>query len=73
MTGNTSPLNLSYILILLDFILNLILQNFTALKHDIGCVLALVYAPVISLMEDAFYGIKKWINFMSKRIKLAAE
>lgn len=48
-------------------------QSFTALKHHTGCVLALVYTPVIALMADFFYGIKIRVHPMCKEIKLAAE
>ena len=50
-----------------------ILQSIAALKHDIGCVLALVHAPVIALVENLFYRIKIRIYFMGKEIKLTAE
>lgn len=50
-----------------------ILQSFTALKHDIGSVLALVYTPVVSLMEGFFNRIKIRVHFMCKEIQLSAE
>lgn len=38
-----------------------ILQSFTALKHNIGCILALVYTPVIASVQDFLNGIKIWV------------
>lgn len=50
-----------------------ILQSLTALKHNIGRVLALVYTPVVTLVEGLFYGIKIRVHFMCKEIQLAAQ
>ena len=50
-----------------------ILQSLTALKHDIGRVLALIHTPVVSLVECFFYGIKIRVHYMCKEIQLAAK
>ena len=50
-----------------------ILQSFTALKHDIGSVLALVHTPVVSLVEGSFNRIKIRVHLTCKEIQLSAE
>ena len=50
-----------------------ILQSLTALEHDIGCVLALVYTPMVSGMQDAFDSIKIRVHFMREQVDLSAQ
>ena len=50
-----------------------ILQSLAAFEHDIGCVLALVHTPVVSLVKGFFNRIKIRVYFMCEEIKLSAE
>ena len=49
-----------------------ILQSFTALKHNIGCILALVYTSVVASVQDFLNGTKIGVHDMCKQVKLAA-
>lgn len=50
-----------------------ILQSLPAFKHNIGSVLALIHAPVVSLVESFFNRIKIRVHFMCKEVKLSAQ
>ena len=42
-------------------------------KHDIGCELALIHAPVIALSESFIDSVKEWVDGLGEGIELAAQ